>query len=187
VRHEVNSGPAIAILNGIAAASSEMVASIDCDCSYDPIDLVKMLPMLEDGVSMVTASPYHPRGAVRNVPEWRLVLSRTLSLLYRMVLRQKLCTYTSCFRVYRRSAMLGMTLEHRGFLGVAEMLGKLDLAGEKIVEYPTTLSVRVLGYSKMKVARTITGHFSLLASLLKQRVSGKVRAAGDEPRSPRPA
>ncbi|HET7551499.1 MAG TPA: glycosyltransferase [Gemmatimonadaceae bacterium] len=187
VRHEENSGPAVAILTGIRAASSDLVASIDCDCSYDPMELSKMLPMLEDDVSMVTASPYHPRGAVRNVPEWRLMLSRSLSLLYRMVLRQKLSTYTSCFRVYRRSAMLDMSLEHRGFLGVAEMLGKLDLAGMKIVEYPTTLSVRVLGYSKMKVARTITGHFKLLAALLKQRVSGKVRAAGDEPRSPRPA
>jgi glycosyltransferase involved in cell wall biosynthesis len=187
VRHEENSGPAVAILNGIRAASSELVASIDCDCSYDPMELAKMLPMLGDDVSMVTASPYHPRGAVRNVPEWRLMLSRSLSLLYRMVLRQKLSTYTSCFRVYRRSAMLGMSLEHSGFLGVAEMLGKLDLAGMKIVEYPTTLSVRVLGYSKMKVARTITGHLKLLAGLLKQRLSGEVRAAGDEPRSSRPA
>lgn len=187
VRHEQNSGPAVAILTGIRAASSDLVASIDCDCSYDPLELGKMLPLLEDGVSMVTASPYHPNGGVRNVPEWRLTLSRSLSLLYRMVLRQKLSTYTSCFRVYRRSAMLGMSLEHSGFLGVAEMLGKLDLAGMKIVEYPTTLSVRVLGYSKMKVARTITGHLKLLAGLLKQRLSGEVRAAGDEPRSSRPA
>ena len=76
--------------------------------------------------------------------------------------------------------MLGMTLEHSGFLGIAEMLGKLDLAGMKIVEYPTTLSVRVLGYSKMKVARTITGHFKLLASLVKQRLSGKALPAGEE-------
>jgi polysaccharide deacetylase family protein (PEP-CTERM system associated) len=187
VRHEVNSGPAVAILTGITAAGSELVASIDCDCSYDPMELAKMLPLLEDGVSMVTASPYHPSGAVRNVPEWRLVLSRSLSLLYRMVLRQKLSTYTSCFRVYRRSAMLGMSLRHSGFLGVAEMLGNLDLAGEKIVEYATTLSVRVLGYSKMKVVRTITGHFKLLAALLKRRVSGKLRSVRGEARSAKPA
>ncbi len=83
--------------------------------------------------------------------------------------------------------MLGMSLEHSGFLGIAEMLGKLDLAGMKIVEYPTTLSVRVLGYSKMKVARTITGHLKLLAGLLKQRVSGKVQRSGGEARGAGPA
>jgi hypothetical protein len=182
VRHEENSGPAVAILTGIRAASSELVASIDCDCSYDPMELAKMLPMLEDGVSMVTASPYHPRGAVRNVPEWRLTLSRSLSLLYRMVLRQKLSTYTSCFRVYRRSAMLGMSLEHSGFLGIAEMLGKLDLAGMKIVEHPTTLSVRVLGYSKMRVARTITGHLTLLAELARRRMTHRVQPVSEEVR-----
>lgn len=136
---------------------------------------------------MVTASPYHPRGGVRNVPGWRLTLSRSLSLLYRLVLRQKLSTYTSCFRVYRRSAMVGMSLEHSGFLGIAEMLGKLDLAGSKIVEYPTTLSVRVLGYSKMKVARTITGHLKLLAGLVRLRMSGKVQPGGERARRAGPA
>lgn len=166
VRHEANYGPAVAILNGIRAAHSEIVASIDCDCSYDPLELAKMLPLLGDDVTMVTASPYHPRGGVRNVPEWRLFLSRNLSGLYRTVLHQKLSTYTSCFRVYRRSAMLGMTLKHGGFLGIAEMLGRVDLAGGAITEYPTVLNVRVLGYSKMRVARTIVGHLRLLTQLM---------------------
>ena len=166
VRHEANYGPAVAILNGIRAAHSEIVASIDCDCSYDPLELAKMLPLLGDNVTMVTASPYHPRGGVRNVPEWRLFLSRNLSSLYRTVLHQKLSTYTSCFRVYRRSAMLDMTLKHSGFLGIAEMLGRVDLAGGAIAEYPTVLNVRVLGYSKMRVARTIVGHLRLLTQLM---------------------
>jgi hypothetical protein len=54
-------------------------------------------------VAMVTASPYHPSGRVLNVPRWRLFLSKNLSALYRRVCRHKLWTYTSCFRVYRRS------------------------------------------------------------------------------------
>jgi len=165
VRHDANYGPAVAILNGIRAARSEIVASIDCDCSYDPLELAQMLPLLDEKVMMVTASPYHPQGGVRNVPEWRLFLSRNLSGLYRTVLHQKLSTYTSCFRVYRRSAMLDMALKHSGFLGIAEMLGRLDLAGGTIVEYPTVLNVRVLGYSKMRVVRTIVGHLRLIVQL----------------------
>ena len=64
-----------------------------------------------------------------------------------------------------------LQLEEDGFLGVAELLGKLDLQGEKIVEYPATLAVRLFGYSKMKLLKTIFGHLQLLARLLRLRLS----------------
>ncbi|HEX7049736.1 MAG TPA: XrtA system polysaccharide deacetylase [Longimicrobiales bacterium] len=175
VRHPQNMGVAAGILTAIRSARTEIVCSIDCDCTYDPHELARMIPLLDDGVDLVTASPYHPKGAVRNVPRWRLAMSRSLSRLYRRVLHQKLWTYTSCFRVYRRAAFLGLELERRGFLGVAEMLGRLDLAGAGIVEYPTTLDVRMLGRSKMKVLRTIVGHLTLLATLLRVRLSARAR------------
>jgi hypothetical protein len=52
-----------------------------------------------------------------------------------------------------------------GFLGVTEILGLLDLGGAHIVEFPATLQVRILGYSKMKVARTVLGHLKNLWQL----------------------
>jgi hypothetical protein len=64
-------------------------------------------------------------------------------------------------------------LDNSGFLGVAEMLGKLDLGGSKIAEYPTTLEVRMIGRSKMKVLRTIAGHLGLLARLAFQRLASR--------------
>lgn len=177
MRHPINSGVAIGILTGIRAATTEIVASIDCDCTYDPHELGNMLALLRDDVDMITGSPYHPEGSVRNVPAWRLSLSKGASALYRQLLHQKLGTYTSCFRIYRRSRVLNMHLTRGGFLGIAEMMGKLDLNGSKIVEYPTTLNVRVLGYSKMKVMRTITGHLGLMLELLWLRAFGE-RPAG---------
>jgi dolichol-phosphate mannosyltransferase len=130
-----------------------------------------MLPML-DGADMVTASPYHPDGKVFNVPPWRLLLSKTLSRMYSAILRERIHTYTSCCRIYRKSAMTRLTLEHGGFLGMAEMLIELNLAGGKIVEYPATLESRLLGESKMKIARTIRGHLGLLRELA---LSGRSR------------
>lgn len=167
--HDENRGVAAAILTGIRHAESEIVCSIDCDCTYDPHQLSGMIPMLEEGVDMVTASPYHPQGQVRNVPAWRLFLSRGLSLLYRQVLPTSLATYTSCFRTYRRSAMLDLPVRGGGFLGVAETLGRLDLRGGRIVEVPAVLEVRLLGRSKMKLLRTCTGHLLLLGRLFLSR------------------
>lgn len=170
VRHERNLGVAAAILNGVRHAETEIVCSIDCDCTYDPHALRDMIPLLAEDVAMVTASPYHPQGRVRNVPNWRLSLSKAASFLYRRVVRQRLHTYTSCFRAYRRSAVLDLRLRETGFLGVAETLGRLDLRGEKIVEYPATLEVRLFGQSKMKIVRTVGGHLRLLARLAMIRV-----------------
>lgn len=169
LRHGTNKGVAAGIVTGLRAAETEIVCSMDCDCTYDPLELIKMLPLLKENVDLVTASPYHIDGGVRNVPGWRLFLSRGASFLYRRVLKTKLDTYTSCFRVYRRRSMIGMELRESGFLGVAEMLGRLDLSGGKIVEHPAILEVRLFGISKMKTAGTIIGHVKLLAHLAKLR------------------
>ncbi|MBV8199931.1 MAG: glycosyltransferase, partial [Acidobacteria bacterium] len=169
LRHDANRGVAAAILTGIRQADTEVVCSIDCDCTYDPHQLRRLIPLLGEGVDLVTASPYHPQGRVVNVPAWRLGLSKGLSRLYRLVLRQRLATYTSCFRVYRRTAVVGLPVQAAGFLGVAEMLGLLDLAGGKIVECPAALEVRLLGRSKMKIGKTMAGHLRLLARLAATR------------------
>src|SRR5262249_32691194 len=132
IHHERNLGVAAAILTGVRAAGTEVVCSIDCDCTDDPHELRQVIPLLSEGEGRgaggrVTASPYRPQGHVKNVPPWRLSLSRAASFLYRRVLRQKLHTYTSCFRVYRRSVVEGLSLHEPGFLGIAETLGRLDL------------------------------------------------------------
>lgn len=173
VKHKENQGVAAGIMTGLQSAKTEIVCSMDCDCTYDPHELVKMIPLLTDDIDMVTASPYHKKGGVRNVPEWRLFLSKGASWLYRRALNTKLDTYTSCFRVYRRSSIVDLPIEEKGFLGVAEMLGKLDLAGGKIIEFPSVLEVRLFGFSKMKTVRTIFGHLKLLTKLGKIRFLGK--------------
>ena len=173
IRHQMNKGVAAGIMTGIKSAGTEIVCSMDCDCTYDPHELKNMIPLLADGVDLVTASPYHNLGGVRNVPEWRLFLSKGASFLYRRTLRSKLDTYTSCFRVYRRSSVVDLEIKEKGFLGVAELLGKLDLRGGKIIEYPAVLEVRLFGFSKMKTARTIFGHLGLLSRLSKERLFGK--------------
>jgi len=164
VRHPQNLGVAAALMTGIRSAPTEIVCSIDCDCSYDPATLARMIPLIDDA-DLVTASPYHPQGSVRNVPSWRLVLSKTLSRMYSGVLSERIHTFTSCCRVYRKSAVADLELVHGGFLGVAEMLIEVHRRGGRVVEFPATLESRLLGESKMKVVRTIRGHLGLLRTL----------------------
>lgn len=165
VKHDVNQGVAGAVMTGIRAAKTELVCSMDADCTYDPGQLAELLERLEPDIAMVTASPYHREGHVVGVPEWRLFLSRNLSRLYGQLLRHEFATYTACFRAYRKSLVEHIQLENGGFLGVAEMLVRLDIEGKKIRECPATLEVRLLGVSKMKTARTIREHLRLLSRI----------------------
>jgi dolichol-phosphate mannosyltransferase len=151
-----------------------------------------MLPLARDA-DVVTASPYHPQGRVQNVPRWRLFLSRTLSRIYDRLLHDKLYTYTSCFRIYRRKAVEGLELSDGGFPGMAEILIRMIRRGARVVEFPTLLESRVLGVSKMRTLRTIRGHLKLLKRLRSERgraPSQKSSAAKDvaaRMRAPEPA
>jgi len=177
ISYQKNCGIAAAIHTGVRQASSEIVVSIDADGSYDALLIRQMLPLLTPEVDMVTASPYHPLGAVENVPFWRLWLSRRASGLYRLGLRQKLHCYTSCFRVYRRSKTVDLEPENAGFVGVAELAWRLDRQGSQIVECPATLRTRVAGHSKMRVFRSAIRHLHLVSQIWRDRI--RSRLAGD--------
>lgn len=181
VRLQENQGVAGAIVAGIRAAPNEIVCSIDGDLSYDPGILVQMIPLLSTA-DLVTASPYHPQGRVLNVPRWRAFLSRGLSRIYNYRQPQSLHTYTSCCRVYRKSAVENIELSRTGFIGVAELVLKLQRQGNRIAEFPATLGTRVHGVSKMKILQTIAGHLRLFLDLGLRRGVGPLD--GPVPRDP---
>jgi len=170
VRHSSNRGIGAAIVTGIRAASTEIICSIDADCSYDPCELERLIPLLAPTVDLVTASPYHPDGKVVGVAGWRLLLSKAASFLYGQILRLELHTYTSCFRVYRRSSISKLNLRHHDFLAMAESIGRLSLQGGVVVECPATLTTRLYGNSKMKTARVLLRHLNLMVELFTLKV-----------------
>ena len=165
VRHDVNQGVAGAIATGLREARTEIAASMDADGTYDVTELAAMLPMLGRSVDLVTASPYHPEGGVDGVSPFRLLLSRCASVMYRRIFRQKLHTYTSCFRVYRRSAFKDLKLRFTGFAGIAEMAAWIDQRGGAIVEHPARLGVRRAGRSHLRLVPAIAQHLHLATAL----------------------
>jgi dolichol-phosphate mannosyltransferase len=187
LRHRVNRGLAAALATGIAEARTPIVASIDADCTYEPVQLVSLLDRLDNDVDMVVASPYHPLGKVVGVPAWRVAISKLASQLYRLVLRNQLHTYTSCFRVYRHSSVINLPQTRNGFVGVVEMLWQLDRRGGTIVECPAVLTVRKAGQSKMRIVTTAFGHLRLLAAAAWQRLSLLPRRERPETLVARPA
>lgn len=180
LRHDENRGIAAASLTGILASKDEAVAVIDSDCTYDPALIAVMLPLFLPDVSAITASPYHALGGVSGVPTWRVFLSWSASRSYRFLLRNKLSTYTSCFRLYRRSDVTSLPLRHSGFIGVTEKLAQLDRLGFKIVEVPACLETRRYGHSKLRIMRAILGHLGLMSEIVFARLTRRWVPSADE-------
>ena len=173
VQHAHNQGITASIQTGILHSTHELVASIDADCTYDPIQVMALVDLMTSDVAMVTASPYHPLGKVVGVPRWRLALSRLASSGYSFLLGTSLHTYTSCFRLHRRSIMTQLPLRESGFVGIAEMLWQVQLSGGKIVEAPACLTSRKLGFSKMRTLPVILAHLRLMLRIFLTRISRK--------------
>lgn len=165
LQHQKNQGIAAALLTGFAQVQTDLLAVLDADCTFAPSQLTQMLNLMTGDVDVVSASPMHNQGAMHNVALWRQSMSKGAAFLHSLVMHHKLTSYTSCFRIYRRKAVKNLTLSNHGFCGVTEILAKIDLAGFKIVEYPATLETRLLGDSKINVAKTMFEHLLLVIKI----------------------
>jgi len=177
LRHECNQGITAATMTGLRAAATTWVATLDSDCTYDPLQMRQLLAAIDDQVTIVTASPYHPAGSVQGVPRWRLLLSKAASIGYATVINVNLHTYTSCFRIYRREAVIDLPVTNQGFVGMAELLWLAVRAGGTVKEMPAILTSRRIGYSKLRTMPVIVGHLRLMRRIVFQRLSSPKRPA----------
>jgi dolichol-phosphate mannosyltransferase len=165
-----------------------IVAMMDADCTYDPAALAPMIRAIrEEGFELATGSPYHPDGEVLNVQAWRLVVSRGLSVLYRVLTPLKLWTYTSMFRAYRRDALEAIHWDSDGFLSNTEIVMEATAHGYRVFEHPTTLSVRQNGVSKIEVFPLMREHLRYLARVALRRPRPTPAPPRPTPAPPRPS
>lgn len=167
LRHVHNRGIGAAMATGFEVATGDVVCTLDSDCTYAPERVEDLIDLLiKHNADIVTGSPYHPDGGVDNVPEWRLFLSKSASVLYSLICPAKLYCYTSFFRAYRREWVRTDLFEAEGFLGVAEMLVNASFENARIIECPARLGLRVYGQSKMRVASVTAQHLRLMVATL---------------------
>jgi dolichol-phosphate mannosyltransferase len=169
-RHPVNRGLGAALRTGFAHAAGEVIVTTDSDGTYHFDTLPALLACLQPGVDIVTASPYHRAGGVENVPQYRLVLSRGSSFLYRVLLDWHVATYTALFRAYRREVVQRVPFEANGFLAGTELMVNAMMMGYRVAEYPAVLHARQAGASKAKIARTIRAHLRFQSQILLRRL-----------------
>jgi dolichol-phosphate mannosyltransferase len=169
-KHQANRGLGAALRTGFKSATGDIIITTDSDGTYHFSTIPALLGHLKEGVAIVTASPYHPKGEVVGVPGYRIFLSRGSSLLYRILLNWRIHTYTALFRVYRREVVDQISFSANDFLGATELMVKAMLKGYRVDEFPAALHRRMFGVSKAKLIKTIKSHLNFQTRLLLHRL-----------------
>jgi dolichol-phosphate mannosyltransferase len=167
IPHSVNKNLGAALKTGISnAPKCNYLAFLDSDCTYDPSILLTLLEKADNGADIVTVSPYHPQGQVEGVPRWRIFLSKGLSFLYRVMVSNKVFTFTAMVRVIRYDKIANIVTSSNDFSFVAECLINGLRKNYKVVEVPCVLKVRKFGVSKMNLLKTIKAHLRIIKKIL---------------------
>ncbi len=160
-----NMGRGMALRTGFNEARGKIVVSIDADLSYDPkyiLDLVRVLEN-ETDVDVVLASPYMPGGGVRDVPTFRLMVSKIGNKILRLAMPNRIYTSTGIFRAYRKKVLDSLELESDGKEIHLEILSKAIALGYRVREVPAVLTGRRKGKSKFKFRKTAITHLAFSA------------------------
>ncbi|MDP3989951.1 MAG: glycosyltransferase family 2 protein [archaeon] len=165
-KHEVNQNLGAAMRTGFSHATGDVIVTMDSDCTYDVEEIFSLLNEIKKGADVVTASPYHPLGGVENVPKYRLVLSRSISAIYRSLTNSKLHTYTALFRAQKKEVVQNISFKSNNFLATAEFLINAINNGYVVKEVPMVLRVRQYGVSKMRLLKVIRSHLKYVLFII---------------------
>ncbi len=177
IRNDRNRGLASTFLRGMTAAAAkaergDVVVCMDADNSHVPGQILRMIRGIQEGRDVVIASRYQSGAVVRGVPWSRRLLSRGMSVLFRVLCPiEGVRDYSCGYRAYRAEflqkvlAALGeRPLSEEGFACMVEMLLLLAREGAIFGEVPLVLRYdQKLGASKMDVGRTVARTLVVLA------------------------
>jgi dolichol-phosphate mannosyltransferase len=162
VRHGTNMGLGEALRTGFDHARAPIVCTMDSDCTYLPERLPDLVRLVEQGADIATASPWHPDSVPAQGGRLRLVLSRTVSWLYQLLIGCDVHTFTCLHRAYRREIVEATRFRATGFAAVAELLLRGMLGGCRVREVPMQLGKRRWGESKLNIGDAVLAHVGLL-------------------------
>jgi dolichol-phosphate mannosyltransferase len=138
VRHVVNAGPGAAFRTGFRASRGDKIVTIDCDLSFDPNQIPRLLEGLRHA-DVVVGAQHGPGARVANVPWFRVVCSQIAYWMDRAVVGGRLRSYSSFFVAYRGSLIRGLEFDANGFDAQCEILARLVRRGVRIESVPARL------------------------------------------------
>jgi len=137
-----NMGKGAALKAGFAAATGDIVLVQDADLEYDPAEYPALLAPILDGRADVVYGSRFLSGPHRVLLFWHSVGNKILTAFSNMVTNLNLTDMETCYKVFRREVLAGITLKSGRFGFEPEFTVKVARLKCRIYEVPISYSGR---------------------------------------------
>ncbi len=166
--HDVNQGKGAALRTGFRQAEGDMVLVQDGDLEYDPAEYSALVdPILRGVADAVYGSRLSGGRPQRVYMFWHLVGNRFLTLVCNVLYNTTLTDMETCYKVFRRELIQGITIESNDFAVEPEITAKILKRRCRLYEVPISYYGRTYDEGKKITWRD---GFKALWTLLKYRV-----------------
>ena len=173
-------GKGDALRTGFAAATGDIIVTLDADGSADPAEISRFVEALMDNYDFAKGSRYLKGGGSHDLTWLRSVGNFGLCQLVNILFRRRFSDLCYGYNAFWRHCLDGIVLDCNGFEIETELCLRIHKAGYKIVEVPSIELPRIHGQSNLntfrdgwRILRTILReHLNLAAPAKQQNVLG---------------
>jgi glycosyltransferase involved in cell wall biosynthesis len=163
--HGANAGKGAAIRTGMESVRGDLVLIQDADLEYDPEDWPRLLdPILRGKARVVYGSRF--TGERKNMMPLHWIGNRFLSLVTNVLYSSTLSDMETCYKLFDRRVLEGITVESDRFDFEPEITAKILRRGFRIYEVPISYAGREATEGKKITWRD---GFGALKALIKYR------------------
>jgi len=146
--HERNRGKGAALRTGFAELKGDVVIIQDADLEYDPREYSRLLEPILDGRADVVYGSRFLGGPHRVLFFWHYLGNKFLTLLSNALSNINLTDMETCYKVFRKDVLNGLSLKSNRFGFEPEFTMKVARRKYRIYEVPISYSGRTYDEGK---------------------------------------
>lgn len=146
--HGYNRGKGAALRTAFAEVEGDVVLIQDADLEYSPTDYPKLLAPIQRGETDVVYGSRFLENACQDPSRFHRFGNWLLTALSNLMTGQRLTDMETCYKVFRKEALVGLEIEQNRFGFEPEITAKLSRRGYVIAEVPIAYDSR--GYEEGK-------------------------------------